>query len=254
MNTNSALLDYHVAPPVPALADIVESFWSLKAGAEADKPIQLLPDGRVDVLFTYSVAQPFHAVLLGLGSAAEQTTLAAGTVMFAVSLRLLAVEYLLHTRVADLLNSARLLPAGFWGITAADLTDFKQFCAKLNHTLCGLLPPTLDPRKQRLFQHLYASDGTLPVHELATRAGWSSRQINRYFQDYFGLSLKAYCAILRFRAAFPQLKAGRLFPEQHFADQAHFIREVRKFAGVRPKELARNENDRFIQFSAWPEQ
>ncbi|UOQ70681.1 helix-turn-helix domain-containing protein [Hymenobacter cellulosilyticus] len=247
-------LSYEIRPPAAALAHVVESFWRLETGAVVDKPVLLLPDGRIDVLFSYSRAEPLHVTLLGLGTEAEQTTLAAGTVLCAVSLRLPAAEYLLRTRVADILNSARPLPTDFWGITAAELTDFNLFCTKLNATLPTLLSPAPDPRKLRLFARLYATDGALPVHELASEASWSSRQINRYFQEYFGLSLKTYCAILRFRASFPQLKAGRLFPEQDFTDQAHFIREVRKFAGVRPKDLARNADDRFIQFSAWPPQ
>lgn len=242
-------LHYHTAPPAPALAAVVESFWTLKNTSATSRPILLLPDGRIDVLFSHADTVPFHATLLGLGTEAEPTTFAADTLIGGVSLRLAAPEYLLHTRVADIVNSARVLPADFWGITPADVADFEQFCAKLTDKLLALLNPAIDPRKRKLFELLYASDGTRPVHELADEAGWSSRQINRYFQEYFGLSLKTYCAILRFRAAFPQLKAGRLFPEQAFADQAHFIREVRRLAGVRPKDLARNENDRFIQFS-----
>ncbi|TGD80727.1 helix-turn-helix domain-containing protein [Hymenobacter wooponensis] len=245
-------LAYQLAKPELALAQLVESFWMLKTDAGADKTIMVLPDGRIDVLFSYSATEPFHATLMGLGTEAGPTTLAAGMVMYAVSLRPLAAEYLLQTSVADIVNTARLLPSGFWGITLADLTDLGQFCAKLSTQLLGLLPATIDVRKQRLFATLTATNGTLPVQELAEEAGWSSRQINRYFQQYFGISLKTYCAILRFRASFPQLKAGHLFPELPFADQAHFIREVRKFAGVRPKELARNLDDRFIQFSAWP--
>lgn len=245
-------LEYQIAPPAAGLAPVVESFWMLQTGTTPDKTIMLLPDGRIDVLFSRSATEPFHVTLIGLGTKAEQTTLAAETVIYAVSLRLLGAEYLLQMRVGDLLNAARRLPADFWGVQPTDLDDFGRFCNKLNASLLRLLRPTSDPRKQRLFEALYASDGALPVHALAIQAGWSSRQINRYFQEYFGLSLKTYCAILRFRAAFPQLKAGRLFPDQHFADQAHFIHEVRKFAGVRPKELARNHDDRFIQFSAWP--
>ncbi|UOQ51446.1 helix-turn-helix domain-containing protein [Hymenobacter cellulosivorans] len=247
-------LSYEIQPPAATLAPIVESFWRLQTGAVVDKPVLLLPDGRLDVLFSYSRTEPLHVMLMGLGTEAEQVTLAAETVMCAVSLRLPAAEYLLGTRVADILNSARPLPSDFWGITAADLTDFRQFYAKLNATLPTLLSPATDLRKLRLFEQIYATDGASPVHQLAAEAGWSSRQMNRYFQEYFGLSLKSYCAILRFRASFPQLKAGRLFPEQDFTDQAHFIREVRKFAGVRPKDLARNADDRFIQFSAWPQE
>ena len=217
-------LEYRTILPPAALATVVESFWMLKNTTGADRPILLLPDGRIDVLFAQAEAVPFHATLLGLGTAAEPTTFAAGTCIGGVSLRLAAPEYLLRTRVADLVNGARVLPADFWGITPEDVTNFEQFCEKLTTRLLMLLNPVIDPRKRKLFELLYASDGTRPVQELADEAGWSSHQINRYFQEYFGLSLKTYCAILRFRAAFPQLKAGRLFPEQAFADQAHLQR------------------------------
>ncbi|HWV29535.1 MAG TPA: hypothetical protein VN038_07775, partial [Dyadobacter sp.] len=47
-------------------------------------------------------------------------------------------------------------------------------------------------------------------------------------------------------------REGRLFPDENYADQSHFIREIKKYAGVVPKELERNKNDRFIQFSTLP--
>ena len=90
------------------------------------------------------------------------------------------------------------------------------------------------------------------MEALAQAAAWSSRQINRYFRQMFGLTLKAYCNILRFRASFQHLREGQLFPEQNFFDQAHFIREIKRYAGVVPKELARNQDDRFIQLAALP--
>jgi len=38
----------------------------------------------------------------------------------------------------------------------------------------------------------------------------------------------------------------------NFADQAHFIKEVKKLAGLILKELSRNKDDRFIQFLTLP--
>jgi AraC-like DNA-binding protein len=141
------------------------------------------------------------------------------------------------------------LPLDFWGFNAADLSDFDAFCIKASQKIRSLLPDQIDSRKQELFDLIYASNGTVTVKELSEKVFWSSRQINRYFNQQFGLSLKAYCNILRFRASFQYIKEGKLFPQQNFADQSHFIKEVKKLAGVSPKELKRNKNDRFIQFS-----
>ncbi|HVI46227.1 MAG TPA: AraC family transcriptional regulator, partial [Chitinophaga sp.] len=96
---------------------------------------------------------------------------------------------------------------------------------------------------------IYTSNGSLTVQELSDRVAWSRRQINRYFNEQFGISLKAYCNIFRFKASLQQIKEGRLFPELNFADQTHFIKEVKRFSGVSPKELAKNQNGRFILLS-----
>lgn len=82
---------------------------------------------------------------------------------------------------------------------------------------------------------VYASKGEMSVKELSEKVGWSSRQINRYFTKQLGLSLKAYSTILRFRASLEHIAQGQLFPELNYTDQNHFIKEVKKFSGVAPK-------------------
>ncbi|MDO7846984.1 AraC family transcriptional regulator [Hymenobacter sp. M29] len=243
-------IEYREVKPPPALAEFVESFWLLINHSDAGQPVVLIPDGRVDTFFSHSATEPYHVMLRGLDGRPGAQAIPARITTFAISWKLLAVEYLLPVRLASLLDGGCYLPPDFLGMTAADLGDFDACCAKATARIAQLIPPEIDARKRRLFDLLYASDGALTVEALAKAAGWSSRQINRYFTQMFGLSLKNYANILRFRASLPQLEAGRLFPEENFADQAHFIREIKKYAGVVPKELARNEGDRFIQLSA----
>ena len=235
--------------PIAHLEHYVESFWMVKHTADTNKEIIVLPDGRFDIIFSYSIGNPITAVLRGLDTKPEQATINPNTIMFAVSFKLLAIEYLLGAKMASVLNNGQHLPKGFWNITSEDLGSFETCCEKITVTLLSLLKPEIDKRKQKLFELIYTSNGSLTVHELADHVGWSSRQINRYFTERFGISLKSYCNILRFRASLQQIKEGRLFPEQHFADQTHFIKEIKKFSGVVPKELAKNSNDRFILLS-----
>jgi AraC-like DNA-binding protein len=245
-------LELKTIQPGTRLADFVENFWMIRNPSATGKEIVLLPDGRFDINFAYSASGPFHATLRGLDTQPGQVTIPAHLVMFAVSFKLLAIEYLLDIRMASVLNEGQRLPDGFLGITQLSLDDFDAFCGQVSETLSGMIKAGIDTRKQKLFSLIYSSNGSLTVHELADRVGWSSRQINRYFNLQFGISLKAYCNILRFRSSLPQIKDGRLFPEQNFADQTHFIKEIKKFSGVVPKELAKNQNDRFILLSALP--
>jgi len=241
--------DFKWIKPDESLVDFVESFWMLQNQTNNDKEVIILPDGRIDLFFAQSTTEPFHITLSGIETHSDKAILAANTCMFAVSFKLLATEYIIDQTVSDLLNYAKHLPSDFWCFNSSDLQDFDLFCEKASKKIQSLLPKEIDSRKQKLFDLIYSSNGAMTVKELSEKVSWSSRQINRYFNQQFGISLKAYCNILRFRASFPQIKEGKLFPEQNFADQSHFIREVKKLSGVLPKDLKQNQNDRFIQFS-----
>ncbi|UYQ95868.1 AraC family transcriptional regulator [Chitinophaga horti] len=240
---------YQIKSPDASLAPYVESYWLLHNRAATSKEVVILPDGRIDLFFSVTEGQGFTATLLGIGTQPEQASIPPGRLTFAISFKPLAAEYVLHTPVSHLVNSATRQPAGFWGFEATDMQNFDVFCEKAARQIQAALEGDIDNRKQQLFELIFASNGAITVKELSDRVYWSSRQINRYFQQYLGLPLKVYCNILRFRASFKGIKEGKLFPGENFADQSHFIKEVKKLAGVLPKELKQNPNDRFIQFS-----
>jgi AraC-like DNA-binding protein len=251
-STTSSGLEFKIMKPSPQLSDFVESFWMLENKSNAAHETVGLPDGRFDIIFSYSASESFNAMLMGLGTEHGQHSIPPKIVMFAVSFKLLAIEYLLDIKAGSLINTANPLPSGFWGIKKSDLNSFDHFCEKISAKMISLIKPDIDSRKKRLFDLIYASDGSLPVKELSDKVFWSSRQINRYFNEQFGISLKAYCNILRFKTSLHHIKEGKLFPELNFADQTHFIKEIKKFSGVVPKELFKNQNDRFILLSALP--
>ncbi|MEO7047083.1 MAG: AraC family transcriptional regulator [Ferruginibacter sp.] len=242
-------LHFELIKPHGSLTDFVESFWCLHNQSDTGKEMVILPDGRIDLTFSQSPTEPFHIVRSGIETQPQQAILNANTIIFAVSFKLLATEYIFHSTVSNLLNYAEHLPTGFWNFNKTDLQGFDLFCKKASDKIQSILPKDIDPRKQKLFELIYSSNGELTVKELSEKVYWSSRQINRYFNQQFGVSLKEYCNILRFRSSFQHIKEGKLFPQQNFADQSHFIKEVKKLSGVSPKELKRNQNDRFIQFS-----
>ncbi|WEK21041.1 MAG: AraC family transcriptional regulator [Candidatus Pedobacter colombiensis] len=247
-------IEYKIIKPDSSLSDFVEGFWMIANLSEEPKEIVVLPNATIDLSLSCSLSDPFHIMLMGLESEAEQTSLSPKMVIFAISFKLPAIEYLLKTSIADLVNEARQLPADFWGFSEDDLSDFDRFYIKAANKLKELIKGKIDDRKQKLFELIYTSNGSITVKELSEKVYWSSRQINRYFNQQFGIPLKLYCNLLRFSASFHQLIDGRLFPEQNYTDQAHFIREIKKFSGVAPGELSKNKNDRFIQLSALKKQ
>jgi len=243
-------LAYKFVRPEKSISGFVESLWMINNQSDSEKNIVVLPDGRIDLFFSKSSTEAFQITLMGIGTKPDQTKIKPRALMFAISFRPLAVEYIFHVRISNLLDSARFLPADFWNFSATDLDDFDLFCQKASLKIQDLLPKEMDNRKQKLFGLIYESGGSLSVKELSEKVYWSSRQINRYFNQQYGISLKAYCNILRFRESLDHIALGRLFPEQDFTDQAHFIKDIKRFSGVVPTELSRNKNDRFILLSA----
>ncbi|WP_227699173.1 helix-turn-helix domain-containing protein [Spirosoma radiotolerans] len=236
--------------PDPPLADFVDSFWLFFNHSPSDKQFVVLPDGRIDLLFYRSKTEPLRIVLLGLETQYAPRIVAANTELFAVSFKLLATDYIFPNTVANLLNQAKSLPPGFWQVSPDDLYDFDVFCQLITEKIQSFLPKVIERRKQRLFDLVYSSNGSLTVKKLSEKVGWSSRQINRYFNQQYGLSLKAYCSILRFKAALKPISEGNLFPEHAFTDQNHFIKTIKRYAGVTPKILRKNKDDRFYYLTA----
>ncbi|MBB6369638.1 helix-turn-helix domain-containing protein [Chryseobacterium shigense] len=235
--------------PEKSLDTFVENIGMFHNPAKEAKEVVVLPDGRVDLFFMKSGSGSFSVFLIGLETEPEQRIIPLDTIAFAVSFRPIAVEYILRTSIADILNRGKNLADDFWNLNDHDLKNLETFTQKVTEKITELLPETIDERKHRLFNLIYSSNGEMSVKELSEKTGWSSRQINRYFNQQFGLSLKAYCSILRFRASLGHIAEGKLFPELNFTDQTHFIKEIKKFSGVVPKELSKNKNDRFILLS-----
>lgn len=247
MQTNE--IELRTLQPPVELVDFVESFWMLVNHSKKEHNIVVLPDGRFDIIFYRTKGCDHKVVLKGLDTIPQQTKIPANTVFYSVSFKLLSIEYLLDVDVKSLINGGVFLPDDQWDINSNGLDNFDLFSNKISAALKNLIKPNIDGRKQQLFELIYSSNGTMPVAELSERVSWSSRQINRYFQQTFGIALKAYCNIFRFKSSLQHLKNGKLFPELNFTDQTHFIKEVKKMAGVTPKELSKNVNDRFILLS-----
>jgi AraC-like DNA-binding protein len=244
---------YKFIQPAKPLADFVESIGVFHNPTNETKEVVVMPDGRIDLFFSQSASWPFRVMLMGLETFPEQRFVSPKALTFSISFKPLAIEYILQTSIAGILNSALNLPDDFWNFTTNDLKDFDAFSKKATQKIKQLLPKEIDERKRKLFELIYASKGEMSVKELSEKVFWSSRQINRYFTQQFGLSLKAYCTILRFRASLEHIAKGKLFPELNFADQTHFIKEIKKFSGVVPKELSKNKNDRFVLLSVLKE-
>ena len=238
------------ALPDNSIAHFVHSFWMLENKTGKDITSTILPNGMVDLTLMKVKGAGWKMFLRGIDTKPSQVIITADAKIFTVGFKLLAVEYLLGGSIKDMLNDSKHPADDFWKFEESNLKSMEVFCRKATQKIKAILPANIDDRKKKLFELIYSSHGAMLVRELSEKAYWSSRQINRYFNEQFGISLKAYCNILRLGASFKHISEGKLFPEQNFTDQNHFIKEIKKYAGVTPKELSKNKDDRFIDITA----
>jgi AraC-like DNA-binding protein len=246
-------LEYICLKPDKPLTSVVESIWMVKNHSDEEKEGIVVPDGKIDLFLLGDENGNFEIFTSGICSVPISKPPFPKTIMFAVSFYPIAAEYVFKQSFAELKNIKKVLPTDYWGFSRNDLVDFEKFYQKAISIISSISHEEIDSRKRELFELIYASKGEITVKELEQKVFWSSRQMNRYFHKWLGLTLKSYINIIRFSNSLKQLKNGDFYPELDYTDQSHFIREVKKFSGVKPIVLNKNENDRFIQLSLMPE-
>lgn len=93
---------------------------------------------------------------------------------------------------------------------------------------------------RRALDRIMHTRGRISVESLATLTGTSRRNLELAFQKEVGTSPKMYCRITRFRHLFdavsddPSVKWVQMALDSGFFDQAHLIRDFRRFAGDSP--------------------
>ncbi|GAB3804611.1 helix-turn-helix domain-containing protein [Spirosoma humi] len=239
-------INYDQQPPSEPLKDFIFTFWKTQNNSESEHHYTVLPDAGIELITSILPGKPPRTDLFGLSTHIVDIAIPAGTVLFGIRFKLLAVEYLLQTALPT--NSIQELSTSFGGVELKAETPLPGFIDSLNAYLHSQIHSlTIDPRKQKLLNIVYNSKGAVSVRTLALETGWAARQINRYFSTTFGLPLKEYLEQLRFFSSLPQIGEGDFYPQAHYYDQSHFIRQTKKHTGHTPKQLYQQRAVRFVQ-------
>lgn len=236
---------YLELPPEEELKPLIKCFWISANQSETGLYFTTLPDGCIElviifqkrvlkeILVSYVLAEPYDMIM------------AADELKIGLRLTPLGKEYYLD-RCPALDHFA-----DFAKLSSGDLlTDLRSFSQLITVDIRKTVQANIiDRRKLAIFGRLQESSGNVDVEVLAGQCGWSSRQINCYFNKLLGMPLKAYANVLKCYIAYGEIKAGHLYPDLGYYDQSHFIREIKKHTGTNPKTLLKNEQQRYLQFN-----
>ncbi|NML21247.1 AraC family transcriptional regulator [Pseudoflavitalea sp. G-6-1-2] len=99
------------------------------------------------------------------------------------------------------------------------------------------------------------SEGTISVHTLQQQLKVNERTLERRFKNQTGISPKHYSGIVRVNASAKKLqrkqRAGNLTQlayESNYCDQAHFIRDFKKFTGITPQQYQQSAEALALNF------
>ena len=242
-------MKYREIKPNGFLTNFIQSFWEYET-FETEFEHTIIPDGYFDLIAEYENGVLNLVKLTGVWAKAINVKIPKSTKIFAVRFKLLAAEYLFQQEIKTILNTTQSLPLKFWNIDTYKKNDFEKFVSEMSNRIENSIKylKEIDSRKLKLFELAY-NTRNFTVEELSEKCFWSSRQINRYFNQQFGFSLKAFLNIVRCNASYSDISEGNLYPQEDYFDQAHFIKEIKKYTGATPKELHKNKNVRFLQLS-----
>lgn len=244
---------YREIKPIRKLENVVHSFWMHQNISENPEPNTIIPDSYFKIVIVVQDKKVEKYFMTGLWTNEKTFVTPPNAINYGCRLKILAPEYLLQESVADLLQGFKQLDLDFLNLRFFDLTSFEQIVHQWQLELLKILSPKeIAPNKLRLSQILDEAKGSITAKQVSEQIFWTNRQINRYLNQYLGISLKRYINIQKVYQSYIQIREGQFYPEKEYFDQAHFIKEVKKHTGETPKKLYEKQNDRFLQLKNIP--
>ena len=262
--TQAGSIEMKLIAPIGAAAQLATTFFRLHCSETAIRDVQpssigifaVMARGSGKLHFLDGRVEPSHPLTLITPTDAAATFVVDGP-WDVVGAMLSPVGWASLTRrsASDdgnrLYEAGTILPepmidAGEKILREIDRVSDEQIAALLSDALqaSAVFPPQDHIRFIRCMSEWLASSLSPPIAELPGRTGYSERQIQRLAERYFGLTPKGLARKYRaLRAAVllsrPDLGADDIAAvEEHFYDQSHMIRELRRFAGRTPARIA----------------
>jgi AraC-like DNA-binding protein len=255
-------MDYREFAPLPQLATAIDRIWTLEGHAPAPgAPAEpVLPDGRPELIL--HVGDPFDRIEADGSGSRQASVLYAGQVTSPLVLRpsgriaVLGVRFHPYGAAAILRHPQHELAGLTLEVDAVsaplrraleqveDSGDLARAAERVQHVLLRHCDPAaIDPRVRFAVRAIESRAGLIPIERLARATGLTRRHLERRFLDSVGLTPKRLARVVRFQRALQLLQgdgSARTGAETAaacgYADQSHFIRDFRQFAGCSPAE------------------
>ena len=242
--------EFNYKKPSKELDDFIHIYWEHKNLTNQAQTITIFPDSYFKLILILRQEKLIAFFMTGLWTNEFEFSHPPDSIIYGIKFKILAPEFVFQNEIASIFLSHKDLSPDFLNISKISFQNLNNFVVQMNLLFNEIIKQTskkIKPQKLQLSQLLYSVNGNITVDEISNQINWSARQINRYLNKYLGVSLKTYLNIQKCYSSYFHIRDGKLYPQNEYFDQSHFIREIKKHTGQTPSELHKNKNDRFIQ-------
>lgn len=247
-------LIYQEHLPHPLLHDYIKTYWYFKYDDGVGQPFDIMPDGYFDMIISLEDNCIADVTLVGIWNQLVTVQRKKWEVI-GIRFKPLALSVLLDMSISDLLDDSSSVDLSDWQLNKnfiddAINTSHNSFITYLDNHFLSKLRLNIhkyDKRLAALFHLVDNSQGTISVQTISDSIGMSTRQMQRRVTDMLGLGTKDYARIVRFKNNLELIKDDPSNFQGYF-DQAHFIKEFKKYTGITPSQVDLNNSVRFLQY------
>ncbi|KAA0989167.1 AraC family transcriptional regulator [Dyadobacter aurulentus] len=266
-------MEHFKIQPSPDLRDYVKYFWVLEDQSVRVSPrrFNTIADGSPGMVFHESANGSFYQFGKKLPSTFlyGQST-SATEIESPPAFRAIGVYFYPHALKTIFGLSASQLTNTCVDITELNssgkylterLSEADSVCSKVA-LLNGFLKQqtqhtsfTADADIMTALSLIYKYKGAIPLAAIQEKTRLSERGLERKFQQVIGISPNQFCRIVRFQSSLNQLrengfdKLSDIAYENQYADQSHFIRSFKEFAGDSPFRFQKRANELVENFA-----
>ena len=233
---------------------------------EGSPPYQsetILPKGVIEFIFSFDDALVFRRNQLptnrftprcfvnGINDTPVELIIPSKQSFFGVEIHPVAIKKLLKIPGGSLLNhitDLELINQDFTMLwhQMAEVKTFHERIKIMKQWINYKLDPVHD-QERSIADFLNSPNEAISVSGLASRSCYSSRQLHRKSQEYFGMSTEALISYKRYLHALHCVHHSnesltRIAYECNYYDQAHFNREFKNYTGLPPNDYRESKS------------
>ena len=242
------------------LSKFIDCIWFSEQ--EVDQVYKIIPDNTIELIFSTSPilrtkngdsrSIKLESHLAGLKTIPQEIEIKSGRIM-GVRFKPEGIFPFIKNDVSQMVNESidlellfgneiKSLEQQVLDLMSYDANETQLLELIESHFLNRFQSIECDDIIEEVIRRIHLTMGNLSVSSIAHQMGCSVKTIERRFKHKVGLAPKAYCRLYRFHRSIlemgsPTEKLSDIAYDCGYFDQTHYIKDVKRYAGMTPKEM-----------------